>query len=481
MLQSSATHIRNQFKNDPSRPIFHFLPPSNWMNDPNGLIQWQGRYHLFYQHNPDGAYHQNMHWGHAVSDDLIHWEDLPVALAPTADTLDAGGIFSGSAVNHDGVATIFYTGVNDGNTVQSQFVATSDDETLVNWVKHPRNPIISTMPPEAKQTSDFRDPYVWKEDDAWYMLIGSEIKGQGGVVFLYRSDDALNWTYLNPLLEADDYELGNVWECPNLFRLGDKWVLLVSSNTNDVTGDVIYFVGDYVNHRFIPEKQGTVDHGYLYAPLTLEADDGRRLLWGWLREGRTEVAHKAAGWAGVQSVPRVLSLDSHNRLLSDPVHELDAIHGKHQHYANRMLSDGVVVITKRGLAFDLQAEFDLSEHGKICLVVAASDDETIATVITYDYATQMLSIDRSKSSLDATDDHENHHVQHQLETGENLTFRLLLDGSVLELIANKRTSITSRIYPTDLSHNFLRLSGNDTMVRQLDIYDMPSIWSLETS
>ena len=114
-------------------------------------------------------------------------------------------------------------------------------------------------------------------------------------------------------------------------------------------------------------------------------------------------------------------------------------------------------------------------------MVAASDDETIATVITYDYATQMLSIDRSKSSLDATDDHESHHVQHRLETGENLTFRLLLDGSVLELIANKRTSITSRIYPTDLSHNFLRLSGNDTMVRQLDIYDMPSIWSLETS
>ena len=203
MFDTTTLETRKTFLSDPSRPSYHYQPPSNWMNDPNGVIQWQGQYHLFYQYNPYGANHANMHWGHAVSDDLLHWQDLPIALAPTPNSVDEGGIFSGSAVNHDGVPTIFYTGVTKGYQVQVQCMATSQDG-LLTWQKHPQNPLIATVPEEANQTSEFRDPFVWHEDNLWHMLVGSSIAGVGGAVFLYQSSDLVNWDYKNPILIGSD-------------------------------------------------------------------------------------------------------------------------------------------------------------------------------------------------------------------------------------------------------------------------------------
>src|SRR6476660_8485749 len=131
---------------DPHRPRYHFLPPSNWMNDPNGLIQWRGRYHLFYQYNPNGAFHGTIHWGHAVSDDLVHWRDLPIALAPTPDGPDKDGVYSGCALDHNGVPTLMFTGVRP----QVQCIAEAvdpNDPDLVGWQKHPGNPAIPDSPP----------------------------------------------------------------------------------------------------------------------------------------------------------------------------------------------------------------------------------------------------------------------------------------------------------------------------------------------
>ncbi|MBZ0300671.1 MAG: glycoside hydrolase family 32 protein, partial [Anaerolineae bacterium] len=200
MMLTTPETLRKQFAADPHRPTYHYLPPSNWMNDPNGVIQWQGQYHLFYQYNPDGPVHANMHWGHAVSDDLIHWSDLPVALAPTPGGPDAAGCFSGSAIDHNGVPTFVYTGVTGEHYEhQVQCLATSADG-LLTWQKDARNPVISQVPPEARQTRDFRDPFVWKQGDSWYLLIASRIQDVGGTVFLYQSPDLIHWDYLHPLL-----------------------------------------------------------------------------------------------------------------------------------------------------------------------------------------------------------------------------------------------------------------------------------------
>ncbi|MEM6527972.1 MAG: glycoside hydrolase family 32 protein, partial [Chloroflexota bacterium] len=319
-LQTELNHTRR----DLGRPIYHFLPARNWMNDPNGVIQWNGRYHLFYQYNPFGAYHDHMHWGHAVSDDLIHWEELPIAIAPSPGSVDEGGIFSGCIVNNAGTPTAFYTGVNLGATEQRQCMAVGDDE-LQTWQKYEANPVIAGPPTHADQTPDFRDPFVWREGDVWYMVVGSRIEGVGGAAFLYHSQDLHNWTYLHPLLVGDMARHGVMWECPNFFPIGDKWVLVISLHTGIGTGHAIYFVGDYYDKRFYPQYEAILDSSVYYAPLTFLDDQNRRIMWGWLRESRSGDEQLAAGWSGVQAIPRVLTLDSSNRLLMNPVPELAQI------------------------------------------------------------------------------------------------------------------------------------------------------------
>ncbi|MBN2309561.1 MAG: glycoside hydrolase family 32 protein, partial [Candidatus Hydrogenedentes bacterium] len=177
------------------------------MNDPNGLIQWKGQYHLFYQHNPGEAVWGNMHWGHAVSADLIHWRHLPIALAPEPDGPDAFGVFSGCAVDNDGIPTLVYTGVAPPET---QCIATGSDD-LVTWTKYEGNPVIAG-PPDEFEVTGFRDPKVWRDGDTWDMVVGSGIEGKGGAVLLYRSPDLINWTYLRPLHIGDADKTGPMWE-----------------------------------------------------------------------------------------------------------------------------------------------------------------------------------------------------------------------------------------------------------------------------
>ena len=316
---------------DLHRPRYHFLPPKNWMNDPNGVIQWKGCYHLFYQYNATGPLWGNMHWGHAVSSDLVHWEHLPVALTPTPDSPDSAGCFSGCTVDNNGVPTILYTGTaGQHNEIQTQCLAIGDDD-LVTLTKYEHNPIIATVPAEAGQTKDFRDPFVWKERDTWYMVVGSRIKDVGGAVFLYRSRNLIDWEYRQSLLTGDK-TTGAIWECPNFFPLGDCWVLIISAHTGTQTDTVHYFVGDYMNEQFTPTYHGVLDYGCMYAPLSFVDDQNRRLLFGWLRENRSDEALEKAGWAGAQSIPRILQLDEQNRLIMLPVPELEQIRGRHYHF-----------------------------------------------------------------------------------------------------------------------------------------------------
>ena len=475
MISKDILALRNQFKEDFHRPIFHFLPPANWMNDPNGVIQWKGQYHLFYQYNPNGAVHADMHWGHAVSRNLIHWEDLPIALAPTPGTVDEDGIFSGSAIDNQGQPMIFYTGVRGSKfheQVQCSAIGSSD---LIHWKKSENNPLIADVPPEAEQTTEFRDPFVWQEEDGWYMLIGSAIHGVGGTVFLYHSPDLVNWTYLNPILTGDKNKNGVIWECPNLFKVDDRWVLIISAHTGYSVGTVKYFVGDFKDHKFIPVYEGDLDHAYLYAPLTFTDDKGRRLMWGWLREGRTAESHTEAGWAGAQCIPRVLTLDDQNRLLMEPVEELISIHGTHHHLENVALSQESL-INLRGINFDIRAEFAVAPTGSLHFTIASSQADDERTEIIYDAERAELAVDRTYSSTSLHVEKHNNVMPHALAEGELLELRIILDGSVVEVIANKRTSIATRIYPTHRENDFMRLTGTETQLITLSIYEMPSIW-----
>jgi len=476
--QPDSVQQRQMLAHDFHRPTYHFVPPANWMNDPNGVIQWDGQYHLFYQHQPKNAAFGLIHWGHAVSRDMIHWADLPIALTPTPDSPDENGCWSGCCVDNGGVPTIVYTAARGEHFQhQTQCIATSDN-TLLRWEKYAGNPVLSDVPAEAKQNHDFRDPYVWREGKTWYLALASRIVDVGGVVFLYRSSDLIRWEYLHPLLTGNSEETGSYWECPSFFPLGDKWVLIVGGS-GGIQPTVFYFIGDYANQRFTPEAQGAVDYAYFYAAYSMQDAQNRRLLWGWLREGRSNDAHLAAGWAGAQAIPRELSIRG-GRLQMEPVAELQRIRESETVLTAMQLSDEGVTLDVQGLALDITADF--TPTGITGIAAACSPDGSEQTQIVYDPESKMLSVKREQSSTASGNEtfpsgNETfpNEAPHALEPGETLQLRILLDGSVLEVIANGRTSICSRIYPSRAESRGIRLFGQ-SIVNTMSIWTMGSIW-----
>jgi len=384
---------------DPQRPQYHLLPPAHWMNDPNGPIFWKGKLHMFYQHNPGGAFHANMHWGHAVSSDLVHWKHLPIALAPTPGGPDKDGVYSGSAIVHDGVPTLFYTGVRP----EVQCFATSTDDELVHWKKHEGNPVIDAPPPELAVTG-FRDPCLWQKDGVWYMLIGSGFKGVGGACLLYRSKDLVHWDYMHPFFTGKMYPqvkgkgpvaTGEMWECPDFFPLGNKYVLIVATK-----GTTLHFIGDYKDDRFHPLAEGCTDFGCSYAPKTVADPKGRRILWAWIRERRKVDAHRAAGWAGVMSLPRILTLGPRNLLQIQPAAELQKLRARHWRFADLTVPPGAGALLKdaQGDCLEILAEFDPLQAEEVGLKLRCAPDHSEGTEVRFNRATRHLTVDRRNSS-----------------------------------------------------------------------------------
>lgn len=322
---------------DPRRPQFHLLPKRCWMNDPNGPIYWKSQYHMFFQFNPHAPVWGDMHWGHAVSPDMVHWKHLPVALSPTPGGPDAAGCFTGSAVSDGHSVAVIYTGVvkataaeatvNDGKHLfrESQCLATSDEPDLKTWKKVP-SPVIPS-PPVGLHVTGFRDPSPWRVGGGWYLAVGSGIDHQGGEVLLYRSGNLRDWEYLHALAsgrgtaarEANPVANGDMWECPDFFALGNKHVLIYSS-----MGKVHWQVGvlDRKAMSFHPERTGIVDHGAYYAAKSQTDESGRRILWAWVPEQRSEAEYRTAGWAGLMSLPRVITLTGNNELRMEVASEV---------------------------------------------------------------------------------------------------------------------------------------------------------------
>ena len=462
---------------DRHRPRYHFLPPANWMNDPNGPIFHKGRYHMFYQHNPNGAFWGTMHWGHAVSRDLVHWKHLPIALAPTPRGPDKDGVFTGCAVINKGVPTLVYTGVSP----EVQCLATSDDE-MIEWKKHPHNPVIAS-PPKGLEVTGFRDPCVWWEDGLWHMVIGSGFKGVGGMALLYTSEDLVKWTYHHPLVVGktdpqargdNPVATGEMWECPDFFPLGGKHVLIVSTQ-----GTTRYFVGTYAERKFHPEREGQIDFGAYYAPKSMLDANRQRILWGWIQERRSDVAQRAAGWSGALSLPRVLTLGGSGDLEISPAAELDKLRGKRQSFEDHRIEDDEAPLLKgvSGDSLEIAIEFAPGDAGEVGLRVRCAPDKSEETLILYDRKNQKLKVDGTKSSLSAETHRELISGTLQLTADEPLNLSVFLDGSVIEVFANNRACLTARAYPTraDSSGVGLMARGGAATVRSLDIWGMRPI------
>lgn len=292
---------------------YHVEPDKGWINDPNGLCYFGGKYHVFFQHNPHAPVWDTMHWGHAVSQDLIHWEELPIALYPDQPYESTFGCFSGSAVEKDGTLYLFYTAVGENNA-QTQCLATTQDG--IHFVKHLKNPLIPQSPVDPNSL-DFRDPKVFPWTDGTYrMVCGVGVNGLAAVV-LYKSADLLHWEYVGKLFETR--EMGPVLECPDLFPLKDKWVLCFSRM--DQPQKVQYIVGQFDGEQFTPQElQCPVLGPNFYAPQSFVDHKGRRIVLGWMAPwGQPE--EPDALRRGCLTIPMEVTLNDAGKLCFFPVEE----------------------------------------------------------------------------------------------------------------------------------------------------------------
>ncbi|HZG85812.1 glycoside hydrolase family 32 protein [Paenibacillus sp.] len=460
---------------------YHLMPKGGWMNDPNGLVYFRGEYHAFYQHDPYRPTQGPMHWGHAKSADLVHWEHLPVALAPSEpydldESGSAGGCWSGSAVEDDGKLVLMYTGHVDGGTPpEAQCLAVSEDG--VRFAKDAANPVIPA-PPETG-VFGFRDPKVWKRGDTWYAVVGSGLNGKGRAL-LYDSRNLREWRYIGVAAESDGTE-GNMWECPDLFPLGDggEHVLIVSPMNMGAT-KTMYMSGtfDYETGTFRRAYAERLDYGFdFYAPQTFRDGRGRRLLLAWMNIWGAAMPEQADGWMGAMTLPRELTLGRDGKLRMRPTEELRALRIALASSASSLaVEEGVSAIPGlRGDALELVAEWEAGSADAFGLRLRCSPDGSEYTEIRYDVRERRLVVDRDRSG--AGDGGRSEAYVEPAEDG-GLRLHVFLDRSSVEVFAGDgAVTMTNRMYPDPSSLGAAWFAeGGSARLRTFEAWSLKSIW-----
>ena len=459
------------------RPLFHLSARCGWMNDPNGFSFYNGQYHLFYQYHPYTSHWGPMHWGHAVSRDLLHWEYLPAALAPDT-AYDGGGCFSGSAATlPDGRHLLMYTGVSkDGvRKKQTQNLAVGDGR---DYQKLPQNPVIGeALLPPGGSPFDFRDPRILpRPDGSWVAFAANDRAGAGGTILRYRSRDLLHWSFAGTVL-ANDNRRGLMWECPDLFRLDGTDVLLLSAQDMLPEGfeyhngnGTVAFLGSFEEEsgRLTPQRDQAIDYGIdFYAPQTILTPDGRRVMIGWLQNWDTCNQHfRNLPWFGQMSLPRELSIRN-GRLYQQPLRELEALRQERVACEKVRLTDGTLSLPGvEGRALDLTLALDASACKRFHLYFAQAGD--LRSSISFRPEEDVLKIDRKHSGSRRAIIHQRRaKVRH--EDGK-LRLRLILDRFSAEVFVNDGEQVLSIALDTPLTADRITFRAEGTAVFDVASY-----------
>lgn len=469
---------------------FHFSPKTNWSNDPNGMFYLNGQYHLFFQHHPHSINWGPMHWGHAVSKDLMHWKELPIALYP--DSL--GYIFSGSTVvdyqNTSGfgqkgkvpIIAIFthhnmemqHAGRKD---FEYQSIAYSLDEGR-SWTKYERNPVLKN--PEIP---DFRDPKVfWHEESSkWIMALAARDR-----VMLYSSPDLKSWSMEREA--GKDYGAhSGTWECPDMFSLeykGEKyWVLMVSVNSGGPNGGsgIQYFIGDFDGKTFKPHSKETrwLEYGTdNYAGVTFSNTGSRKVFMGWMTNLQYGGAVPAKGWRGAMTFPRELELkeaDGKLYLASKPVVELKKISRRVYTKNNFELS-----------SLDLSSKIKGSE-GRFRLDMTADAEDFSITVldeageellIGYEASANQFFVDRTNAGESGFNKNfAKKHTATRISASDKIKLTLLIDAASAEVFADEGLTVFSEaFFPSSLPGNLKIAAKEGIRVDELKISKINSVW-----
>jgi fructan beta-fructosidase len=486
------------------RPQFHYTPKINWMNDPNGLVYYEGKYHLFHQYNPFGNQWGYMSWNHAISDDLVHWKHQPVAIPYGKEEEEA--IFSGSAVvDHNNTSgfgdgsrpplvaiyTSHYTR-EDGSTWQAQSLAYSIDggET---FIKYRDNPVLEFDDP------DFRDPKVMWMDDSkqWVMVLA--LSQQHKVQF-YASENLIDWKFLSDF--GPDGATGGIWECPDLFPLfvdgnpeDKRWVLHVDMNPGSVAGGSgsQFFIGDWNGDQFIPDEAVSkgeviwVDYGTdFYAAITwsnIPEEDGRRIWVGWMNNWMYANQIPTYPWRSAMSIPRsihLVTIDGEILAVQRPVKELEALRDNHVQLENIEVSSSELLLSNEGIsgrAYEIVIEMEPGDSETAGFKLRVGDDEE--TLVGYDSNSKTVFVDRSRSGEDDfhSDFSQRNDAPARLIDGK-IRLQIFVDWSSVEVFVNDGEAvITNRIFPDPDSQDVILYSDSGTAnITRMDFWTLNSIW-----
>lgn len=458
LLQKAWDYESKEGQTIENRPAFHLTPRVGWMNDPNGFSYYNGKYHMFYQYHPYNTNWGPMHWGHAVSTDLLHWEYLPAALAPD-QTYDKFGCFSGSAVEMEGGRQLLmYTGVskkdiNDPSSedVQTQCLAIGDGET---YEKYEANPVITGEDvPEGGSKIDFRDPKMWKDEDGnYYCVIGNRPEDGSGQILLYSSQDGLRWEF-KQILAQNRNRFGKMWECPDFFEVDGKWVLMVSPQNMLSEGlehaggnGTLCVIGSWNKHdTFVEEQNQSIDYGIdFYATQTVLSQDGRRIMIGWMQNWDTcPYRMEDSKWFGQTTLPRELSVRD-GKLIQTPIRELNSLHTNTLTHNNVSFSGKKSFDGISGRQIDMEMEIDMAECEKLCLRFA--EDEEFYSELMYRLKDQTLELSRQYSGVRRLAAH-NSKCAVRTKSGK-LKLRLILDQYSAEVFVNDGEQTMTMTYYT---------------------------------
>lgn len=480
---------------DKYRPQFHFTPEEKWMNDPNGMVYFQGEYHLFYQYHPYSTIWGPMHWGHAVSKDLIHWEQFPVALHPDKH----GAIFSGSAVVDWENTTGFFEGQpglvaiytshdiypDSDRPRQRQCLAYSSDNGRT-WTKYSGNPVLAD---ETK--TDYRDPKVFWHSETKHWI---QVLATGQCATIYKSKNLIDWQFASEFAEGSH---AGFWECPDLFPLPldsgkEKWVMLVSLGDTGEHAEgsrTQYFIGDFDGETFVNDNEKDtvlwLDYGRdNYAGVSWSDLPGRRIYIGWMSNWRYANQVPTKEWRGVMTIPRELSLSSSAdgvRLIQKPVSEAQGLRKGCESFKDKLVTtEQHVSIPLKSALLELNLELEFESAALAEITIQHSEAEK--TIIRYDSETETLSADRTLSGeADFSASFPAVQEAPMKMKDNSIRLQLFLDASSIELFGNDgECAITSLVFP-ESKESVLHLAshGGAIKIRSMELHELSSIWNKE--
>lgn len=469
-----------------NRPVFHMTPCVGWTNDPNGFSFYKGEYHLFYQSNPYDTVWNAMHWGHVVSKDLLHWEFLPCAMAPD-EPYDAFGVFSGTAMElPDGKQLLMYTGVHKegggmGEELQTQCIAIGDG---IDYCKYAGNPVIDASKlPDGLSRNDFRDPKIWRDENGTYRCVVGSCKEDGrGAILQYCSEDALNWEFESTLIENDGH-FGLMWECPDYFTLDCKQVLLCSPkdmlsegfeyHSGNGTLCLIGHVDESKKH-FSYEHSQSIDYGIdFYAPQTVLAPDGRRIMIAWMQNWDTcdQQGAKERKWFGQMTLPREITIEN-GRLFQRPIRELLQYRSDKVEYKNVLLDRTVTLEGIEGRTVDMEITIRPKDKEKNFqkFAVLLAQNEKFHTSVSFSPYESILKIDRRYSGSRRAVIHQRS-AQVKTDDGE-LKLRLIMDRYSVEVFVNDGEQTLTATIMTDQTAQGISFCADGQLEMDITKYDL---------